>query len=76
LALGEATGHAHVIRSGRATLVAGKEADEVFLRVRGHAPVMLSHEEHDALPVAPGRYRVVRQREYEPGPLASRVVAD
>ena len=76
LALGEATGHAHVIRNERATLVAAKGAAEVFLVVRGQTPVTLSHEEHHALPVAPGAYRVVRQREYEPGPLASRLVAD
>jgi hypothetical protein len=76
LALGEATGHAHVIRNERAVLFSAEDVDEVFLRVHGSAPVTLSHEEHDPLPVAPGAYRVVRQREYQPGAVATRTVAD
>ena len=75
LAEGEATGHAHAIRSSAATLVAAD--GERYLRVA--APVTLDHEEHAALQVAPGVYRVVIQREYVPpevSPVAFRRVVD
>ena len=75
LAEGEATGHAHAIRSSAATLVAAD--GERYLRVA--APVTLDHEEHAALQVAPGIYRVVIQREYVPpevSPVAFRRVVD
>ncbi|MFB4266042.1 hypothetical protein [Nonomuraea sp. GTA35] len=65
LAHGEATGHCHAI-PGPGTLSRG------FL----HLPEggMLVHEEHDAISLPKGWYRVVRQREYVPG--SYRVVAD
>jgi hypothetical protein len=46
----------------------------VFMRVSGHAPVALEHEDHDTIMIPPGTYQVVRQREYSPG--AVRYVAD
>jgi len=64
LAHGEATGHAHVVESEEATLVSEEEAQELFLLVHGLEPVALVHEEHEALDVPRGAYRVVRQREY------------
>ena len=76
LAHGEVTGHAHVIRDERAVLVTAAEAEELYLIVHGVQPVTLAHEEHDPLPVAPGSYRVIRQREYVPGPVATRRVVD
>ena len=63
LAHGEATGHAHRIRSPRVTLFA--VGDDRFLRV--DAPSDLVHEEHAPIHLQPGLYRVVRQREYQPG---------
>jgi hypothetical protein len=60
LAYGEVTGHAHAIRSNAATLLA--DGEERFLRVT--APVVLDHEEHAAIDVRPGTYRVVIQCEY------------
>ncbi len=75
LAEGEATGHAHAIRSSAATLLVSG-ADR-YLRVA--APVTLDHEEHAAIDVVPGTYRVVIQREYVPpevSPVAFRRVAD
>jgi hypothetical protein len=62
LAEGEVTGHAHAIRAAGATLLGAGE--ERYLRVT--APVTLDHEEHAAIEVAPGAYRVVIQREYVP----------
>jgi hypothetical protein len=75
LAEGEATGHAHAVRSSAATLVVAD--NERYLRVA--APVTLDHEEHAPLRVAPGIYRVVIQREYVPpeiSPVAFRRVVD
>lgn len=82
LAHGEATGHAHVIRSQRADLAKRRRSAsrvqprELHLLVYGDEPVALEHEEHDALLIPPGAYRVVRQREYVPGPAPERRVAD
>jgi hypothetical protein len=75
LAEGEVTGHAHAIRSSAASLL-GVDEDR-YLRVA--APVSLDHEEHAAIGVAPGTYRVVIQREYVPpeiSPVAFRRVID
>lgn len=70
LALGEATGHAHVI-TDPAVEVLVREG-EVY--VRSAAGFEVTHEEHRAVPVPPGTYRVVRQREYSAE--AIRQVAD
>lgn len=75
LAEGEATGHAHAIRGAGASLLA--DGDARWLRVT--APVTLDHEEHAAIPVGPGLYRVVIQREYVPpeiSPSMARRVVD
>lgn len=85
LALGEATGHAHVVRSPRARLhvedrpEAREENDAVWahanriLEVSGQRAVELRHEdaakaltgEHGSIHVAPGRYAVIQQREWD-----------
>ena len=64
LAEGEATGHAHAIDSSEAELLEVEEGER-YLRV--DAPCDLVHEEHAAIALDPGLYRVVRQREYGPG---------
>lgn len=66
LAEGEATGHAHAIRSPGASLL--EDGEERYLHVRG--PVTLGHEEHAPIVVVPGTYRVVIQREYVPADIA------
>ena len=70
LAEGEVTGHAHAIaeRDAREFRV----GDERFVLVRSAA--QLIHEEHAAITLPKGWYRVIRQREYVPGTV--RVVAD
>lgn len=75
LAHGEATGHHHSFAlSDRVALFREDGAGGgLFLSVTG-APVALEHQEHTALTVDPGIYRVVRQREYHP--KAIRQVAD
>jgi hypothetical protein len=72
LALGEVTGHAHAV-VGPGFLVREPGPFGVsWLRLPEGGRVV--HEEHGAIPLPRGWYRVIRQREYAPG--AVRVVAD
>jgi hypothetical protein len=64
LALGEVTGHAHAVAAPDAELLGDPESvGERLLRIVTAA--QLTHEEHAAIPLPAGLYRVVRQREYE-----------
>jgi hypothetical protein len=63
LAHGEATGHRHAITDPHAELF--RALDAVYLCVAG-ADTVLEHPEHDPITLAPGEYRVIRQREYSP----------
>ncbi|MEV7597165.1 hypothetical protein AB0O91_07200 [Kitasatospora sp. NPDC089797] len=72
LALGEVTGHAHaVVGPGELRREAGPFG-EAWLHLPEGGRVV--HEEHAAIPLPKGWYRVIRQREYVPG--AVRMVAD
>ncbi len=71
LALGEATGHHHSVAAADAELLE-TEAHEVFLRVMRATP--LEHQEHGAVALEPGVYRVTRQVEYSPKELPRRVM--
>lgn len=64
LAHGEATGHAHTIKSRSANLFETPDRDR-FLKVIDR-PATLRHQEHEAITVPPGMYRVRQQREYSP----------
>jgi hypothetical protein len=75
LAYGEVTGHAHAIALDEATEYSMAEAGAAvrrFLEVASSATV--KHEEHAAIPLPPGVYEIVQQREYTPE--AIRNVAD
>ncbi|UGQ13298.1 hypothetical protein LO772_06700 [Yinghuangia sp. ASG 101] len=72
LALGEVTGHAHAV-VGSGTLFLDPEPT-VIGHLKLDAPTRLVHEEHAAISLPKGWYRVIRQREYVPG--AVRIVAD
>ena len=73
LAHGELTGHHHSVDASVAALFARSGMDEErYLEVREAAP--LEHQEHAAINLEPGIYRVIRQREYHPE--AVRRVAD
>lgn len=63
LAEGEATGHAHVVEAPSSRLFQGS-GDERFLELG--TPSVLRHEEHSAIELPAGSYRVIRQREYVP----------
>ncbi|GGQ00633.1 hypothetical protein [Streptomyces roseolilacinus] len=72
LALGEVTGHAHaVVGPGRLVREPGAFGPLLLHLPDGGRVV---HEEHAAIPLPKGWYRVVRQREYVPGSV--RIVAD
>ena len=73
LAVGEATGHAHVVDDERASVHRLRWPETTFLRVVGPEPVSLVHEEHDRLRLAPGVYEVREQREYAPRSHSRRV---
>ena len=80
LAHGELTGHAHAIAARevflRGTVFGGPEESTRWLTVATDTAV-LRHEEHGAIDIPRGTWRVVRQREYDPRTLASqRWVAD
>ena len=74
LAHGEVTGHAHAIKGKPVSLFRDPKLAAVFMHVGGSAPVSLEHDEHDTIAIPPGKYRVIRQREYSPAEI--RNVAD
>ena len=71
LAYGEATGHHHSLGADAADWWK-TQSGEQFVSVK--TATTLDHQEHAAVPLAPGNYRVMRQREYSPE--AIRNVAD
>lgn len=76
LAYGEVTGHAHRLAEGSvkpfAKGGAWDPAAERYIQALDGAT--LKHEEHNAIALPPGNYRVIQQREYFPD--AIRNVAD
>lgn len=65
LAYGEATGHHHKLAG---TVETVREQGEISM-FRVVQATSLVHQEHDAITVEPGVYRVVRQREYQRGEI-------
>ena len=72
LALGEVTGHAHAVVGPGELYRSADPLAPAFLDVPSGARIV--HEEHGAISLPRGWYRVVRQREYVPG--AVRAVRD
>ncbi|MET7774164.1 hypothetical protein [Nocardia sp. NPDC005366] len=72
LALGEVTGHAHAVQGPGALIREAGATGPMLLHLPEGGRVV--HEEHAAIALPKGWYRVVRQREYVPGSV--RVVAD
>lgn len=76
LAYGEVTGHAHrlapeMVKPFAKGGVWSPTAERFIQAVEG---ATLTHEEHGAIALAPGNYRVIQQREYSPEEI--RNVAD
>ncbi|MBE9208105.1 hypothetical protein IQ244_16540 [Nostoc sp. LEGE 06077] len=63
LAEGEVTGHKHRISQGQAEL--SQKDGNLYLRVVSET-ALLTHEEHQAIPIPQGNWIVKIQREYEP----------
>jgi hypothetical protein len=80
LAEGEATGHMHAIRNHitffRDDGLARDVPGSLYIgHVRvGSEPARIEHDEHDAIMLGQGTYRVRRQRELDPSEV--RVVSD
>jgi hypothetical protein len=81
LAQGEATGHHHCLvlpdpadwwKTDETKLSTTGLAGEIYFCLA--APAEITHQEHAKIALAPGKYRVTRQREY--APEAIRNVAD
>ena len=67
LARGETTGHAHVISGTGVRLLADRDdLDRLFVQIDEAG--LLTHDERADITIPAGHYRVVRQREYAPGP--------
>ncbi|ALF53115.1 hypothetical protein ACX27_10095 [Nostoc piscinale CENA21] len=64
LAEGEVTGHKHKISEGEAELY--EKNGTLYLRVFLSDIALLTHEEHQAIPIPQGNWIVKIQREYEP----------
>ena len=62
LAEGEATGHAHIV-NGEATLY--ERNGILYLKVHNN-DAYLRHEEHKAINLPIGNYKIKKQREYQP----------
>ena len=73
LAHGEVTGHHHSLAANSADWwkLDGDESEQ-FLDV--HQATEVVHQEHNPIALEPGRYRVLRQKEY--APVAIRNVTD
>ncbi len=63
LAYGEVTGHAHAIDSAYAKMYQWNGDRLIEVKPGGR----LVHEEHNPIDLEPGYYKVIQQREYEPG---------
>jgi hypothetical protein len=64
LAHGEVTGHSHRIQQSHAVQL-WVHGSELFLEVKAPSATLI-HEEHRAIELSQGVYRVWRQREYRP----------
>jgi hypothetical protein len=64
LALGEATGHSHTVLCKDGELLEDTSTLERWMVLPSESEIV--HQEHDAIALPPGTYKVVRQREYSP----------
>jgi hypothetical protein len=67
LARGEATGHNHSVALSERVAMFRDDGTggALYIEVKGVDPVMLTHQEHHSLPIAPGRHEVRIQRTYQ-----------
>jgi hypothetical protein len=72
VARGEATGHHHSFPHQRGAVLFRDDGGGGGMFVRASAPVALEHQEHSALTLPPGDYKIAIQRTYQAG-MARRV---
>ena len=65
LAYGEVTGHAHAILEPSVE----KLADGIAEYLCAPSGAIIEHEEHAAITIDPGNYRIIHQREYASGEI-------
>jgi hypothetical protein len=65
LAMGEKTGHMHILTNG--TVYAAPGANGQRRIISNSDPSQLIHDEHAAIDIPPGIYELIQQRTYEPG---------
>jgi hypothetical protein len=75
VARGELSGHAHAFAAAEAMMYRQVRTGRVFLLI-GEEDARLRHEQHEPIAVPPGHYEVLRQREYTPGAVSARAIAD
>jgi hypothetical protein len=75
VARGELSGHAHAFAAAEATMYRQVRTGRVFLLI-AEEDARLRHEQHDPIAVPAGPYEVLRQREYTPGAVSARPIAD
>ena len=63
LAYGEATGHTHRLAEGGAVLL---ETPDGEMYVDASKDTSVIHDKHTETPLAAGKFKVTRQREYDP----------
>lgn len=69
IAEGEASGHAHAVRAAGVTFLVPPErgpSDLVLGWLRVEAQAALRHEQHAAVELPAGLYRITQQRRYDP----------
>ncbi len=76
LALGETTGHKHVITVERPDQMEVRQLENGQYILVLTAPGTVTHEEHHPITIDPGTYRVGREREKDWFSLAIRQVID
>lgn len=64
LALGEVTGHSHVMVCDRDMEVNTEDAEVAERLIHTTATATITHQEHSTITVPPGTYRITRQREW------------
>jgi hypothetical protein len=74
VAKGELSGHAHAFAAAEAMMYRQARTGRVFLLIAEDA--RLRHEQHEPIAMPPGHYEVLRQREYTPGAVRARPIAD
>ena len=67
VAYGEATGHRHRFSDESAVALFDAPDGDIYAEVTGDTSLV--HEEHAAITITPGIYRIRRQREYTPGEI-------